>query len=747
MSNTTSARLHLEITGLVQGVGFRPYCYNLAQRFNLTGWILNHGGGVSLEIQGADLDGFIDALKKNLPPLARIDAINQQTIPLRNAEKTFRIRESEKSQVTAAIPPDSSVCPQCLEELFDPGSRYYRYPFLNCTHCGPRYTVTQNLPYDRANTSMAAFTLCPDCEREYNDPNNRRFHAQPTACPVCGPQLSASIEDIVQRLKQGQILAIKGLGGFHLVCDAHNDNAVRTLRERKSREAKPFAIMAANTASLTKFVTLDTPTRELLEHSKRPIVLASKNDTSALSPAVAPGLNCLGVVLPYTPLHYLIFNYAIGKPNGIDWLKQEHDFTLVMTSANPGGEPLVIDNDEAKQRLGEIADFIVDHNRDIVTRCDDSVMRVTNGKPRFIRRARSYVPQAIKLPFEIPPVLAVGGYLKNTICITRGNEAFISQHIGDLDNRATFTFFEETVKHLLDTLEVTPELVAHDKHPDFYSTRFARNFGTPAISVQHHHAHLAAVAAEHGITEPVIGLALDGFGLGENNQSWGGELMLLDDINFQRLGHLAPLKQPGADRAAREPWRMAAAVYESLGRGDEIAQRFTQAGAKSIHQMLSKNLISPKTSSAGRLFDAAAGLLNVQAVTDYEGQAAMMLESLVSQTKVMSNGWRFVGNQLDVTPLLENLIDCDPVKGANLFHGTVIAALADWVEQVAKQHDINTVLLAGGCFLNQVLSIGISHDLNAKGFNVYLPEQSPTNDGGLSLGQAWIAGVTLSSQK
>ncbi len=745
MNEENSKRLHCEITGTVQGVGFRPFCHGLAQRFNLSGWILNHGSGVSLEIQGNTIDQFLQALKAELPPLARIEQMEQQTVPTQINERSFIIRKSRQSAITAAIPPDSSVCSECLKELFDPASRFSRYPFLNCTRCGPRYTITHSLPYDRNNTAMSTFELCPECEAEYNDPTNRRFHAQPTACPACGPQLSMPVDEIVQRLRQGQILAVKGLGGFHLLCDACNHEAVETLRKRKNREAKPFAVIAANLSSLKQFVIIDDDdaTQALLESPQRPIVLAPKKTNSGLSSLVAPELNCLGVVLPYTPLHYLIFNSAMGNPSGTDWLQKSGDFALVMTSANPGGEPLVIDNLEAKQRLRSIADVIVDHNRIIVTRCDDSVMKITNKIPRFIRRARSYVPQAIKLPYEIPSTLAVGGHLKNTVCVTRGDEAYLSQHIGDLKNRATFNFFEETIQHLLDTLGVKPEIVAHDSHPDFFSSRFAQRFGSPTLAVQHHHAHLAAVAAEHHITQPSIGLALDGFGMGENNQSWGGELMLIDNEHYQRIGHLTPLKQPGADRAAREPWRMAAAVYERLGRSQEITVRFKQTGVKQLQQMLDKGFNCPETSSAGRLFDAAAGLLNVQSISDYEGQAAMKLESLVTQTEIMENGWQIRNGQLDLLPVLERLINCDPVRGANLFHGTLIAALSDWLKQASIQHNISTLLLAGGCFHNQVLSSALLQDLTRQGLTVRLSEQAPSNDGGLSLGQAWVAGMSL----
>jgi hydrogenase maturation protein HypF len=672
--------------------------------------------------------------------------MEQTTIPIEKNEQGFTIRDSRDNPVTTAMPPDSGVCADCLEELFDPTSRYYHYPFVNCTHCGPRYSVVKQLPYDRCNTSLAAFTLCPDCAAEYRDTANRRFHAQATACPACGPRLSMPIPQILQNIQAGFIVAIKGLGGFHLVCDAHNHEAVQRLRHRKNREAKPFAIMAANIKTLDGLVNLSTKEKSLLRSPQRPIVLASKGDAPMLSPDLAPELNSLGVMLPYTPLHYLLFNAARGGPDGTTWIAEANDLVLVMTSANPGGEPLVTDNGEALRRLGDIADVIVDHNRDITSRCDDSVMQVVDAAPFFIRRARGFTPLAIKLPYEIPPTLAVGAYLKNTVCVTRGDEAFLSQHIGDMDNRATHDFFEHTVQHLLHSLDVIPHIIAHDYHRDFYSTRFAHGLDKPTIAVQHHHAHLAAVAAEHGVRGKAIGLALDGFGLGENNQSWGGELLLLDGAQHRRLGHLSQLKQPGGDSASREPWRMAAAVFDRLERTADIAQHFRQQGAPLLQQMLAQSLNCPTTSSAGRLFDAAAGLLNIVTVNRYEGQAAMMLESLVTTPQIMHKGWQIKDNQLDFLPLLERLLDCDPIDGANLFHGTLIAGLAQWVEQNAQQTGVVTVLLGGGCFLNKVLRHGLVDELAKKNLNAKLPRQAPVNDGGLSLGQAWVAGLTATSQ-
>lgn len=734
-------RFRLSVTGLVQGVGLRPNVYNLAQQHQLTGWVLNDGQGVTIEIQGRRSAEFIKALGKQPPPLARIDHIITQEIPLQQ-EQGFAIRSSATGAVTTRIPPDSSVCPACLEQLFDPGSRYYRYPFLNCTHCGPRYTITRSLPYDRSNTTMAGFKMCADCATEYQDPGNRRFHAQPTACPVCGPRLSMPVADILARIHGGEILAIKGLGGFHLVCDASNEDAVQRLRQRKHREEKPFAVMVANLNSAATLVELDDAGATVLDSPERPIVLLPKGNSATLAASIAPGLQWLGLLLPYTPLHYLLFHEAAGRPDGTDWLQQPQALKLVMTSANPGGEPLVIGNAEARQRLGHIADTIIDHNRDILIPCDDTVMRVTDTGPGFIRRARSYVPRAVKLPHEIPPTLALGGHLKNTICVTRGDEAFVSQHIGDMDNAASLHFFEAGIEQLLTILDVQPLRVAHDLHPDFHSTRHAQGLHIPAYAVQHHHAHLAAVAAEHHITEPAVGLALDGFGLGTDQTPWGGELMWYNGARCQRLGHLHHIKQPGGDIAAHEPWRMAAAFLHHIGRGTEIAQRFAQQpAARQLHQLLEKNINTPEVSSCGRLFDTACGLLGVKLKVSFEGQAPMLLEGLVTQTEVMDDGWVIDNGQLDLTPLLTRLIDCPAVRGANLFHGSLIEALCEWSAQAARTQGTEIVLLSGGCFLNHVLARGVMTGLQQRGLRPYLPRQTPPNDGGISLGQAWIAGL------
>lgn len=741
-------RRRVRVRGRVQGVGFRPHVHAMAARFRLTGWVLNDGGGVLMEVQGDALPAFLAALVDEAPPLARIDGVESDARPVVAGETGFAIRASDGNHpVTTGIPPDAAVCPACLAEMFDPADRRYRYPFITCTHCGPRYTITRRLPYDRPQTSMAGFPLCPACAAEYTDPAGRRFHAQPIACPVCGPHLSHSIETVLAALRAGRIVAVKGLGGFHLACDATNEEAVERLRRVKQRNGKPFALMVANSASAAAFVTMTGAERCLLESVARPIVLMRRRADAiapglALPDAIAPGLAWLGVMLPYTPIHHLLFHEAAGRPAGTGWLTQPQPLALVMTSANPGGEPLVTDEAEAVARLDGIADLIVGHDRAIVIRADDSVMRVVAGAPAFLRRGRGHVPEPVRLPHPIPPVLAVGGHLKTAVCLTRGDEAFLSQHIGDLDNAATLAFFEETIAHLTHVLQVTPVAVAHDLHPDFLSTRAAQSLGLPLVAVQHHHAHLAAVAAEHRLSGPVLGLALDGFGLGEDGGSWGGEMLLLDGAGFRRLGHLAPLAQPGGDVAARQPWRMAAAALVRMGRADEIPTRFGAHGpAAGVRRMIEGGINAPLTSSCGRWFDAACGLLGVRAVAGYEGEAPMALESLVTHPRVMPGGWRITDGCLDLLPLLEELSQVNAADGADLFHGTLAAALVDWTLPELVRRGLTAVALSGGCLMNAVLAGLLADGFADRGITARLPRLAPANDGGLALGQAWIAGL------
>ena len=756
-------RRRLRVRGQVQGVGFRPYVYRLASELGLAGRVLNDGAGVEIEVEGTDerLDGFVARLRGEAPPLSRIDSVDITQVAARG-DRHFEIVASAGGPVATGVTPDAGICPDCLADMFDPASRRWRYAFTNCTHCGPRYTITERLPYDRPNTSMASFVQCPACLEEYEAPADRRFHAQPNACPACGPRLALwdrqgrpldapdPLAAAVERIRAGEIVAIKGLGGFHLVCDARNAGAVAELRRRKQREEKPFAVMFANLASITAIARVDKAAAALLTTPERPIVLLDKQPGAdeALR-GVAPGMATLGAMVPHTPLQMLLFHEAAVRPAGTRWVNEAQSLALVMTSANPGGEPLVIDNGEAARRLGSIADALLVHDRAILVRCDDTVARAeSKGPPAFIRRGRGYTPASIRLRSDGPPVLAVGGYLKNTVCATRGDEAFLSQHIGSLDNAATCIALEEAVDHLLDVLAIEPAAVAHDLHPDFYSTRFAAGFAArcavPLIGVQHHHAHIAAVMAEHGVDRPVLGIALDGVGLGDNGGIWGGELLRVDRAQSTRVGHLRELPLPGGDRAAREPWRLGAAVLHLLGRADEIERRFAQPAAPLVRQMLQQRLNTPSTSSMGRWFDAAAALLGVRDVQSFEGQAPMLLEGLASahgSVRPLAAGFRVEPDGvLDLLPLAQALLEArTPGHGAALFHSTLVDALAAWAAAAACRLGVGTIALGGGCFLNSILSSGLRARLAADGFDVIEARQAPANDGGLALGQACVA--------
>lgn len=730
-------RLRLHVRGAVQGVGFRPYVYGLATRYCLGGFVANDPHGVVIEIEGERTSDFVTALPLEKPPLARIDDISIQSIGALEAAE-FCIRASEQGKVSTRIVADAATCPQCLEELFDPSSRFHLYPFINCTHCGPRYTIAERLPYDRRTTAMKHFAMCAACARDYADPTSRRFHAEAIACPQCGPRLSHSVEEIAAAIAAGGIVAIKGLGGYQLVCDARDDEVVRRLRQRKQRDRKPFAVMVGSAQAVSAFAEADPAELDLLGASSRPIVLMASRHR--LAAAIAPGLSRVGLMLPVAPLHHLIF-HALNSA----YPRNSESWAVVATSANPGGEPLLSGNEAARRRLTGIADMIVTHDRDIVIRADDSVASVVAGRTQIIRRARGYVPEPIRLARPVPPVLAVGGSLKSTVTVTRGNEAFVSQYIGDLDTAEGVRFFEETARHLLSTLDVEPMVVAHDMHPNMASTRFAEASGHRLIAVQHHHAHAASVMAEHGVEGPALALVLDGFGYGSDGGNWGGELLCCKGAGFQRLGHLVPLKMPGGDRAAREPWRMAASVLHSLRRGDTIARRFAaQPQARGLAALLAQPDV-PVTTSAGRLFDAAAALLGLCSLQSYEGEAAMKLEARVRKPCVAYQAWTIDDGVLSVLPLLDRLTadTLDPTDGAELFHGTFAAACVDWIGRAARQTGITTVALSGGCFLNAVLAGEIARGCVAAGLTPMLPRQLPPNDGGLSLGQAWIAAMQL----
>jgi hydrogenase maturation protein HypF len=739
------ARIRIRIRGAVQGVGFRPFLYGLATQHDMAGFVLNDSQGVLVEIEGAGINGFMTALERSPPPLARIDGVDITPLPLAR-EPGFAIRQTEATadcQTQAA--PDAVTCEACLADILDPASRFYLYPFTTCMNCGPRFSMTRAMPYDRVNTSMAGFAPCAACLADYANPHSRRFHAEAIACPECGPRLSHGVADIAAALLEGKIIALKGLGGFHLLCDATNDVAVSTLRLRKSRPHKPFAVMVANTEAAEMIAAPTAAERRLLSHTAGPIVLVESR--FGLAPSVAPALGHVGLMLPTAPVHQLIFHAL----RAATWARDPAlPLALVATSANHQNDPLVIDNNAAKETLGAIADMIVTHDRAIVRRTDDSVLSIIDAKPCFIRRARGFVPDPIDLGEDGASVLGVGGQLKATLCVTRGREAFVSQHIGDLGSAATLRFYHETAQHLLSMLNADPVLTICDLHPDYASTRFAEAGTTPLLRVQHHAAHVAAVAAEHRLPTPVLGLVLDGHGHGDDGGAWGGELIALRGARWRRLGHLKPMPMPGGERAASEPWRMGVAALAMLGRGAEAGQRFPGVKhAARLAAFLEADNHVPTTTSMGRLFDAAAALLAIGTHQTYEGQAAMELEALVRTSSSLCDGYEIRANILDFSPLLQALLAPGLTRedGAGLFHGTLITGLADWITHNAAPAYHGNIVLSGGCFANRVLSEGLTAALRARHLTPCLPRALPLNDGSLCFGQAAMGRAHLACRR
>lgn len=736
-------RKQINITGCVQGVGFRPYVYKIATRLGTTGWIQNNGAGITIEVQSDSntLKQFLNQLPSDLPPLAKINSLHIQSMIAKTDEETFSILPSKTDPMNTILSPDIRVCDDCINDLFTHSNRFYAYPFLSCVHCGPRFSITYQLPFDRDNTSMQDFPMCLACDNDYKNSLDRRHHAQLIACSHCGPRLATSISEIAEHILHGKIIALKGIGGYQLICDASNEMAISQLREKKLRQSKPLAIMVLNVLSASAIAELNDVEEKLLTSQERPIVLL-KQKPNTLPPIIAPELSNMGIMLPYTPLHYLLFHALIGHPKGYNWLYQKQNIALIVTSANTQGTPITIEDNHTD--LSTLADQAVSYNREIVARVDDSVVREINRAPCFIRRARGFIPKSIPLPHSIPPTLALGGFLKNTFCITRDNEAFLSPHIGNLTTKATRDAFHEMQHHLLTFLNVKPECIAHDMHPDYYTTQLAQHYNIPTFPIQHHHAHLMAVAAEYHIQEPALGLALDGHGYGTDSTAWGGELFLLESIHAQRLAHLQPLPLPGGEKAATEPWRMGASILHQLNQHQEITQRFSnQPEATLLSHYLKTTHNIPMTSSCGRLFDAAASLLGVHTDRQYEGQAAMKLESLVTKTQVLPGGWKNTDKGLSFLPLFNQLITLDSTTGANLFHGTLIAAFTELVVAHAEKLQINIILLSGGCFLNKILCEGMISNLQKAGLRPLLPQQAPPNDGGISLGQAWLAGQMI----
>jgi hydrogenase maturation protein HypF len=754
----------IRVRGVVQGVGFRPFVYRIALENSLAGRIGNDTDGVTIEVEGtpSGIDKFVSQLRAEAPPMSRIDAIETEAMEPRGAEQFLIVVSQVLGQVSTGIPADAATCPDCLRELLDPADRRYRYPFINCTNCGPRFTITSRIPYDRPQTSMAVFPMCPACQAEYDDPLNRRFHAQPNACAACGPHVwletaageRIEAEDPITRcidgVLGGQVMAIKGIGGFHLCVDATNEAAVQRLRERKHRYGKPLAVMVKDVEAAREVCALTPADEELLVHSARPIVLARARDGNGISPIVAPGIPWLGVFLPYAPLQHLLFADARVR-------------ALVMTSANLTDEPIAIDNEEARARLGKIGDGFLMHNRAILQRCDDSVAAVVNDGPQLVRRARGYVPLAIDLPMDAAPLLAVGGHLKNVFALARGRYAFQSQHLGDLEDLTGLAFFKESLAHLTHTFEIDPQAVAHDMHPGYLSTNWAREWagerGLPTLAVQHHHAHIASVVAEHKIDGPVIGLALDGTGYGTDGRTWGGEVLIARMDGFERFAHLEYVPMPGGDAAVKEPWRMAYAHLRNAGFSTEDTMELTgvsQQEARIVERMMERGLNAPLTSSLGRLFDAVASVALKRRKVDYDAQAAIELEGIATGQKDHLRRVEYAptllrrdGNfQLQTRDLWRAIVD-DLQRGipiaeiAMQFHIGVAGAFIAAAAQARTTTGIQVVAMSGGCMHNSLLSHLLRAGLEEEGFAVYENRRVSPGDGGLSYGQAAIAAAIL----
>ncbi len=797
MSENTARRVF--VTGIVQGVGFRPFVHHLAEKLDLRGWVRNTSAGVEIQLEGgnAQIDAFLQELELNPPPLALIDAIQTETVPA-EGNHGFDIIPS-KSMVTAFQPisPDVCICEDCLSELYNPADRRYLYPFINCTNCGPRFTIIQDIPYDRPKTTMAQFTMCEACAAEYHDPKDRRFHAQPVACAVCGPHIWLEIvmqdgnlrtdttpshqgfvytQHLIQKaqkmLEEGYILAIKGLGGFHLACDARNPEAVEKLRQRKMRVDKPFALMMPDVATVHEHCILSPQEEKALLSIQRPILLLQRKPQSDISPGVAPGQNTLGVMLPYTPLHYLLFSDL--KKAGFSPLFP----ALVMTSGNLSEEPIAKDEDEARKRLRNLADGFLMHNRPIHIRLDDSVSRFfavpsqtstsikpTDGFVFPIRRARSYAPFPIRLAWESKPILGTGAELKNTFCLTREQYAFISHHIGDLENYETLQNFEDGVRHYERLFRISPEVIAYDKHPDYLATRYAlkraQTESLAAIGIQHHHAHIASCMAENrwNSAEPVIGVAFDGTGYGEDGKVWGGEFLISSYTAFQRAFHLAYFPLPGGDLAIRQPWRLALGLLhachlpweEHLPPLKYLIESNQQEALSLLRRQIDTGSNTPLASSMGRVFDAIASLIGVRQVVNYEAQAAMELEAIASEGTIEAyrielpdNSWSGATQAIDLAPIfhqvLEDIVLETPKSViAAKFHHTIALLVEEVCTSIRRSTGLQTVALSGGVWQNMFLLRETVQRMRLAGFHILLHKNVPPNDGGLSLGQVAIA--------
>ena len=749
-----TAGRHIEIRGVVQGVGLRPWVYRLAREHGLGGYVRNHAAGVTIEAFGSAgaLDTFTQRLEDSPPPAARIAELRAWDIPGRRVDAFSIAHSQETAARRMSIPADLATCPECLAELFDPADRRFRYPFINCTNCGPRFTIIRDVPYDRSATAMASFRMCGACQREYDDASNRRFHAEPNACPACGPRLQLVADDgrllegdpiagVVAALAAGWIVAIKGLGGFHLACDASSPHAVRLLRERKRRDEKPFAVMVRDLDQAEEAAVLRDQDRQLLTSIERPIVLAPRRSESSLATAVAPNNPLLGVMLPYTPVHHLLMRET-GRP-------------LVMTSANRSEEPLAYQNGEALRRLRGIADLVLMHDRDIEMRCDDSVARVIAGSPVILRRARGYVPRGVTVstPFE-EPVLACGAMVKNAVCVGLGDTAYLGAHTGDLENLDTYESFEQSIEHLQRFLRVAPAIIACDLHPHYMSTAYAlQRREAVTIGVQHHHAHVASGMTEHGLQGPVIGVAYDGTGYGTDGAAWGGEVLVARYEAFERVATLRPIRLAGGDAAIRQPWRVALALVEDAFDGHapladlSLFSTLPATDVTVVRQMLASRFRSPLAHGAGRYFDGIGALVLARAQAHYEGQIALEWNGVADADEDGRYGYEIDRTrspmEVDLRPMVRDVV-ADLMNGvapsmvSARFHNTLTAATVEIVREVARGRGLMPVVLSGGCFQNARLAEAVAAAL-APRFDVHLHREVPPGDGGIALGQAVVA--------
>ncbi|MBU1405837.1 MAG: carbamoyltransferase HypF [Proteobacteria bacterium] len=767
-------RWKISVSGIVQGVGFRPFVYRLAKERSLVGFVANTSEGVAIEAQGqiAQLDDFLAALRREAPPLAQVGEIVAVPIPLSDDGEFALLHSTASGPVSTLISPDVAVCDACLAEIFSPPDRRFRYPFINCTNCGPRYTIVERIPYDRPHTTMRGFTMCPPCQREYDDPADRRFHAQPNCCPDCGPQLSLleadgqqvaerdeALDEAVRRLAAGEIVAVKGVGGFHLAVDAANSQAVSCLRQRKGREAKPLAIMVADLSAARKICRLEGMEEQALTSQERPIVLAAKKEGHGLAEEVAPGYDQFGLMLPYAPLHYLLLAGSVRA--------------LIMTSGNRSEEPICIENHEAVQRLGGIADCFLVHDRGIHLACDDSLVALQDGMIRQIRRSRGFAPKPIKLAETGDMVLGVGAELKNTVCLLKGNQGFCSQHIGDLKNLEAYRVFQQSLGQLQALFEISPALIVHDLHPQYLSSRWAEEQKVlPTLAVQHHHAHLAACLAENRQEGPAIGIILDGAGYGSDRTIWGGEVLLGDARGYERFAALEALPLPGGDAAVQAPWRTALSYLHAAYGADLPDLPFMTAHeCGPILSMVEKGVNSPLTSSCGRLFDAVAAMSGGRQTIQYEAQAAIELmqaagrgigdkgfpceiytendiaelSSVPARTKRIPSVCML---KISVGSLIREVAQAVQAGMAQSeisrrFHGGLVAVFTRVAEEARRREKISTVALSGGVFQNRLLLEGMNASLGRAGFKVLMHTKLPCNDGCISLGQAVIGREAL----